>query len=175
MNWFEVMRRFEDGDSLAFAQLSTLIRDKLSRMRRRSQLEHAEDIVQETLICLLNAWRRGCIREERCFEGFVWRLAERRLADAWNRQSRPGAPDRVGDPELAFGADETLEADDRRECALDVTRALDRLDGPHQRAVWAVYLEGQTYIEAAGRMGLPLGTFKRTLGDSLRMMRAALL
>ena len=70
-------------------------------MRRRSQLPYAEDVVQDCLICLLRAWRRGCIREERCFEGFVWRLAERRLADAWNRLVRPGAPDGVGNPELA--------------------------------------------------------------------------
>jgi RNA polymerase sigma-70 factor (ECF subfamily) len=172
MDWFEVMRRFESGDRAAFVQLCGLIRDKLARMRRHNQLLHAEDVVQDCLICLLKAWRRGCIREERCFEGFVWRLAERRLADAWNRQVRPGTPDCVGEPELVADMDEALAAESRRESALDLTRALERLGDADRRVLRAIYLEGQTYSEAAARLNLPLGTFKRRLGDGLRRLRA---
>ena len=174
MNWFEVMRRFESGDATACDQLSTLVREKLSRMRRRGRLDNTDDVEQETLICLLRAWRRGCIREERCFEGFVWKLAERRLADAWNRQRRPGAPDCLGDPELALDREAALAEGARREDVLDLTRALERLDHAQQRALRAIYLEGQTYLEAAQILGLPLGTFKRRLGDGLKRVRAAL-
>ncbi len=174
MNWFEVMRRFENGDAAACDQLSALVRDKLTRMRRRSRLDNADDVEQETLICLLRAWRRGCIREERCFEGFVWKLAQRRLVDAWNRQARPGAPDCLGDPELALDPDAALGEGARREDVLDLARALERLDQAQQRALRAIYLEGQTYLEAAQILGLPLGTFKRKLGTGLKRVREAL-
>ena len=174
MSWFEVMRRFENGDATACAQLSTLVRDKLSRMRRRGRFDYVDDVAQETLICLLRAWRRGCIREERCFEGFVWKLAERRLTDAWNRQARPGAPDCLGDPELALDLEAALGEGGRQEDVLDLTRALERLDQAQQRALRAIYLEGQTYLEAAQILGLPLGTFKRKLGSGLKRVREAL-
>ena len=175
MDWFDVMRRFENGDATAFEQLSTLVREKLSRMRRRSGSDNTEDVGQDTLLCLLRAWRRGCIREERCFEGFVWKLAQRRLVDAWNRQSRPGAPDVVGDPEHALDHENVLDEGERREDVLDLARALDRLEGAQQRALRAIYLEGQTYQEAAEILGLPLGTFKRKLGNGLKSVRAALM
>ncbi len=172
MNWFDVMERLENGDSKAFDQLRKLIRNKLFRMRRRS-LDNVEDVVQDTVISILNAWRRGCIRDVHCFEGFVWRLAERRLTDAWNRQTRPGAPDCVGDPELAIGAN-AITAKDPREYALDLTRALEQLADANRRAVGAIYLEGRTYLEASAHLGLPLGTFKRKLGDGLKKIRASL-
>jgi RNA polymerase sigma-70 factor, ECF subfamily len=174
MSWFDVMRRLENEDRRALDELCALIRHKLSRMRGRNPLLHAEDIVQDTLICLLRAWRRGSIREERCFEGFVSTLAARRLADAWHRHARPGAPDCVGDPEQAADEAEGLSEEARRGIALEVTRALDRLDAAQQQALVAVYLEGQTYLEASQRFRLPLGSFKRKLGDGMRRMRAEL-
>jgi RNA polymerase sigma factor (sigma-70 family) len=173
MNWFEVMHRFENEDPKAYHELSTLIHQKLALMRPRC-FERTDDIVQDTLICLLRAWRRGAILDENGFEGFVWTLAKRRSADAWHRHIRPGAPDCMGDPELAADPEAALVAEERRECAFDLTRALERIDGAHRRALEAVYVRGQTYMEAAAGLGLPLGTFKRRLGDGLRRMRAEL-
>jgi RNA polymerase sigma-70 factor, ECF subfamily len=174
MDWFDVMRRLEDEDRLAFDELCKLVRNQIMRMRGRTPIELADDVAQEILISVLRAWRAGRIREEHCFPGFVRTLAERRLADAWNRHVRPGAADSMGDPEQSLGSCVAISRREHRECAIDVTRALRRLDHSDRLVLSAIYLEGRTYAETAACMGLPLGTFKRKLGDSLRRMRAEL-
>ena len=174
MDWFDVMRRFENEDPLAFEQLRTLICAKLVRMGNRRQHDHAEDIVQETMISLLRAWRGGRIREESCFPGFVWKLTERRMVDMWHRHARPGSADCLGDPEQSLTPRALARGQARLSSQLDLRRAFDRLKPAERRALAAVYLEGRTYQETAEWLGLPLGTFKRKLGDSLHRMRAEL-
>jgi RNA polymerase sigma factor (sigma-70 family) len=171
MDWFEVMRRFESGDHEAFAQLCALIHGHLRRMRSRRQLNQEDDIAQDALICLMRAWRAGRIREVRSFPGFVWRLTARRLSDTCARHARPGTPDSVGNSEHLIDVRAASLAGDRWDHVLDLTRMLEKLGETERLALHAIYVDGLTYVEASEWLGLPLGTFKRKLGDGLRKIR----
>ena len=53
--------------------------------------------------------------------------------------------------------------------------ALDGLDERERQVIGARYVLGQTYEEAARTLGLPLGTYKRSLRNGLAALRDALL
>ena len=109
-------------------------------------------------------------------ERFVARIAHRKVIDEWRRRRRwrydadPEArlasmPDDGPSPTEHVQREETI-----RIIAGLVARADDRT-----RRIWRlVYFDGLKYREAADRLGMPEGTLKRLVHESLRWARAQL-
>jgi RNA polymerase sigma-70 factor (ECF subfamily) len=57
---------------------------------------------------------------------------------------------------------------------LDLRRALATLPEKERLVIEAVYAEGQSYEEAAARLGMPLGTLKRLQTQGLRILRQSM-
>jgi RNA polymerase sigma-70 factor, ECF subfamily len=173
-DWFEVMERMDAGGEIsALVEIERLIRNQLLRRRGAWSFVSHEDLVQDVLIDLVRAWRSHRIREPERFPGFVRTLANRRLVDALGRERRVWAlsSSQGSGLDLETFAPSGMEVSD---LALDARRAIGKLDFPSRCALEAVYRDGWTYEEAARRLGLPLGTFKRRIARALRVLRANL-
>lgn len=129
----------------------------------------AEDVVQETLV---RAWRHAHrLRAERgSVRGWLMRVAHNVAMDGYRAaKCRP-----------------TLVAVDEgyREPALDdsgevLTRVqvhdlLAGLPEPHRVALFATFLEDRTAADAAGVLGIPVGTVKSRVYYGLRMLRSSI-
>jgi RNA polymerase sigma-70 factor (ECF subfamily) len=125
------------------------VRAFLSRLQRG---EGGDDLAQETFV---KAWRMaGSWRGEGSYEGWLLRIAWRAFLSGQRRRRE----------ETGFEADVgEMETDGRSgdpDAAIDVNRALARL-APRERAAALLCLgEGYSHGEAAGILGLPLGTLK---------------
>lgn len=132
--------------------------------------QRAEDLVQETL---LRAWRhpealdpdRGSIR------GWLFTTARNLAIDAWRRRNA-----RVGEivtddlPEPPYAPDEA----DRAVEAWTVAEALSRLSPSHREVLIECFYLGRSVTEAAGRLGVPVGTVKSRTHYALRSLRMVL-
>lgn len=171
MDQRSLIERAQRGDHDAFA---TLIDQALARLDAAARLilrdrELARDAVQEAFI---RAWRdlRG-LRDPERFNAWLYRLTVNACLDIARRRRRrvmeveidslqlPGAVDMAGD--LA-----------RRETVDEALRTLD----PGHRAVVALhYLLDLPLREVADVLGIPLGTVKSRLHDSVKTMRSGVI
>ena len=172
-DWFEVMGRLDRGDAGAVREIEHLIGNQLGQMWKRPTALAQEDVIQDVLCDLIRAWRARRIREPERFPGFVRTLACRRLADAFGRERRACALDRV----QATAADEgdmSIPSLALSEAGIDARRAIAKLDGVARTTLEAVYGFGCTYEEASSALGVPLGTLKRRITCAVRELRDSL-
>ena len=175
-SWFDLMRALDANDLGAFVCVRQLIASQLRMMcRRRPWPLDFDDLVQDTLLSLIRAWRKEQIRNEEGFRGFVWRLAHRRLADACANVRRLPSPDAEAERHPAPHAASAEYESRQHDLSLDVLRGLEQLAPGPRRALEAIYLAGMGYQEAAAQLGVPLGTLKRWQTASLREMRSWLM
>lgn len=129
----------------------------------------AEDIAQETL---LRAWRNPAVLERRpdAVRAWLFTVARNQMIDAWrkgrNRVEVSAEPGRYDEP-----------TDDRVDEVLQswlVVDALRTLSEEHRRALVECYYGGHTVVEAAERLGVPVGTVKSRLHYGMRALRLAL-
>ena len=172
-DWFAVVERLLRGDPLAFFELARLVNAHLASWNAYDFAQEWDDLVQEVITAAALAVREGRVQEPSAFGGYVRSIARNKFANRlkahlrlredetlpWEDVMQGGEPD-GGGPSPEF----------RR----DVAAALERLPAPKRAAVCAVYLEGRTYEEAARAIALPLGTFKRTLGEAVAQLRSEL-
>ena len=131
----------------------------------------AEDVVQETL---LRAWRhpdamdagRGSPRP------WLFAVARRIAVDAHRR--RAARPREVGDEALAVLPAQGDDIDRALESWL-VADALAALTPAHREVLVQTYFSGRTVAEAAGELGIPVGTVKSRTHYALQALRIALL
>lgn len=138
------------GDAAAFTELvrrhERRVRAFLSRLCRGG--EGADDLAQETFV---KAWRMaGAFRGEGSYEGWLMRIAWRLFLSDRRRHRADTEP--AGEQE-----DATIPNPD---AAIDVGRALARLPARERAAALLCLGEGYSHGEAAGILGLPLGTLK---------------
>jgi len=123
--------------------------------------------VQEVFIAV---WRKaGSYRPERgAAEAWLFALARHQGIDAWRRERAPG-------PAVELAAGHAVDrAHERRHLPIPARQALCRLAGDQRRAIEAAYYCDLTYSEAAGRLGLPVGTLKSRIRTGLQNMRTVL-
>lgn len=165
----ELVRLARDGDRDAFDVLLTAAVDHLYRVARLilRDLDSAEDAVQEALV---RCWRDlPSLREPDRFDAWLNRLLLRSVADEARNRHRIRSNVMALQSEPAQ-ADCTGAVADRDQLA----RVFDRLSIEHRTIVVLHHYVGMTLDEAAGTMGVPVGTAKSRLHYATGALRAAL-
>jgi RNA polymerase sigma-70 factor (ECF subfamily) len=176
-DWFAIVEQIEAGDQTALLRLTGLVSSLLTRAGAYRSDPSQVDLVQEICIALVEAVRRKAIREPGAFVGYAWATVRNR----WLKllRSRERKDSRHSDRELAdLGADDLEPAAARGgidpSTRVDLERALGSLPPAERVAIEAIYLQGQSYEEAAQALDLPLGTLKRRQGSGLKRLRQAM-
>lgn len=127
--------------------------------------DEAADVVQETYI---RAWERiDGLRDPRAATAWISRIARNVAHDRrrgwWSRRRTPldaASAERAAPGPAPAAADEALQEAER---AAAVQRALARLPEKHRVVLLLREVEGMTYEEIAGALGLPVGTVESRL------------
>lgn len=174
----ELFGRFRDGrDDRAFATLVYRYEQPLFAYLRRllhsDQL--AEDVFQSTFLRV--HMKRQSFDITRRFQPWLYAVATRQAIDTIRREKRhrrkpalPAAAGATADLTLDDmpAADSTpVEQVQNREEWQRVRAAVGRLSAVQQRAVQLVYGEGLAYREAAGVLGVPVGTVKSRVHSAI--------
>lgn len=129
--------------------------------------QHAEDIVQETL---LRAWRHPEALTSRPVRPWLFTVARNLVVDA--HRARQARPSETGDDGLAMvsGTDDI----DRALESWTVAEALADLTPQHRAVLIETYYRGRSVAEAAAALAVPMGTVKSRTFYALRALRLAL-
>jgi RNA polymerase sigma-70 factor, ECF subfamily len=175
-DWFEALHQIERGDRVALARVTALITGYLSRFGAYRIRDSWQDLCQEVLIKLIRSAREGRIQEPAAFVGYAGSITRNSLADWYRRNARHEATGGADDPlsDDAALARAGLVCDPKPDLRADLQGALETLPEVQRRVVAAVYVDGLTYEEAAGVLGLPLGTLKRHQTEGLKALRGHL-
>lgn len=129
---------------------------------RRSGDRHlAEDVTQETALCALLSM--DSVRDPARLRGWLFRIAQRRLADAVRERPRE-LPLMIEPPAPAPAA-----CDPRAE---RLRRAVRQLPGPLRRSVSLYYLQERPLREVAARLRTTVQGVKGRLYRARRILRA---
>jgi RNA polymerase sigma-70 factor (ECF subfamily) len=163
----------DEEDDVLLAELYAVHAESLQRFAIRltgGDRQRAEDIVQETLV---RAWRhQRSLRPSGVPAMRPWLVTvARRIAIDGHRRDRV----RPVEADLAdVGALSVPDESDRIVGSMVVIDALRTLGHPHRQILVETYFRGRTVAEAAGALGLPLGTAKSRLYYAMRALRVAL-
>jgi RNA polymerase sigma-70 factor (ECF subfamily) len=173
-DWLTLLDALERGDRVALARVTRLIMGYLARFRAHEFQDSWDDICQNVLTALIRSRRRGALRDPGAFVSYVGTITRNELVNWIRRDRRP----------RAAGALEGLEAqlergvsvpepgrDEDPDLRVDLARALGSLEEKNLQVVTAIYLNGQTYEQAAKTLGMPLGSLKRHQTQGLRELR----
>lgn len=165
-----LVQRARDGDEDAFRQLVDLDGDRCFAIAYRilRDFDRAKDAVQQTYLL---AWRElPRLREPERFEVWLYRLLVNACYEEARRHRRWTTRVRILPLEGPAAPDLMASVDDRD--ALE--RAFQRLS-PEHRAVFVMHhYAGLPLATIAQVVGVPLGTVKSRLHNSIRNLRTAL-
>lgn len=168
-DWVAIMDALLHGDAeekeTAFLALNRLISGVLTKLRAWDHRDEWDDLRQTVLEKLVKSFARGQLRESKAFVAFTQTIIRHEFYDLLNAQA---GRERVDTLEIVE-AQETDEA-----TTLSVRTAIGNLPEQLRIVVQAVYLEGQTYEEAAATTAIPLGSLKRYLRLGLVQLREQL-
>ena len=176
-DWMAVLRRLGEGDREALARVTTLVLGLLQRQGAYKIRESWEDICQEVLVRLVRRAEEGELRCPRAFVSYASVVTRGCMLDFIYRRARVTSGGRRDERSLKVELDGALEPEAPRvdlDLVLEIEQALTHLSPRTRRVIEAIYLEGQTYAEAAAALGLPLGTLKRLQTAGLRHIREIL-
>jgi RNA polymerase sigma-70 factor (ECF subfamily) len=176
-SWAElaiVVRRAQRGSREAFGSLVEQFHPTVYAiaMRRLGNPSDALELTQDVFLHILKRLKQ--LREPERFAGWLRQVAVRM---AINRTTRRLAPPCV-ETAVLEGAyqnpDEPIEQLIERERAERVWEALGRLKSMDREALDAFYIRGQSLIEIAETLDVPLGTVKRRLHTARKRLKAEL-
>ncbi len=145
----------------AFGELVHRFQRRVFAVCRRTLHDDAdaEDATQEVFVRL--ARKAATFRGDAKLSTWLYAVARNAATDRVRHDARrPSTPvDDVGavTPSAAVTVDDEVGA---RETAIDVGRALERLDPTSRELLWLVAVEGLSYADAAAAHDLPVGTVK---------------
>lgn len=169
-----LVQRAQEGDREAFGELVEQFQRTVHAicLRRLGNPSEALELTQEVFLHVLR--RLDQLREPERFAGWLRQVAVRM---AINRATRRSAPPSV-ETSVLEGAGEQREAplDEliSRERAHRLWEALDRLKPIDREALVAFYIHGQSLIEIAEQLAVPIGTVKRRLHTARKRLKAEL-
>jgi RNA polymerase sigma factor (sigma-70 family) len=155
------------GDVAAFSQLVRMHEARVRRfLARLVRGEGADDLAQEVF---LKAWRmRTSWRGEGSYGGWLMRIAWTSFLSTLRARGRQQLRDH-----LAYEEREPVAGLDP-ELAVDLARALARLDERERAAAQLCFAEGYSHSEAAVILGVPLGTLKSIAARARTQLAQAL-
>ena len=167
------------GDGAAFSELVRRRQSWLRNLLRRLCRDHAlaDDLAQQVF---LQAWRSlRTLRSTEAFGAWLRRLA----VNAWlaHVRSPSSASILVSADDVSATGDEpagALESSDSQTAnsqqAVDLDRALARLQGDERLCIVLAYSEGMSHSEICEATGLPLGTVKSHIKRGSERLRKLL-
>jgi RNA polymerase sigma-70 factor (ECF subfamily) len=143
-------------------------------LRILNDRSEAEDVLQDVYVTV---WRKAAGFDPSRGSPITWLVAiarNRAIDRLRSRAVRPRmepieAAEAVSDP--APPAVEYVELAQRHQ---RLAHCLEELDARHSAAIRSAFLDGATYEELAGRMGVPLGTMKSWIRRGLLKLRTCL-
>jgi RNA polymerase sigma factor (sigma-70 family) len=166
LGWETLLEGLIAGDLAATHKLTALITGYLVRSGAFDLRESWVDIIQESLLALLQLARRGGLRDPAALVGYALAVTRSKVNDWIATQLR----ERALQGQLEREPSSRPDADLR----VDLDRALARLPHAQRRALEQIYLRGHTYAEAAQVLGLSLRQVKRLQVRGLAALRRAL-
>jgi RNA polymerase sigma factor (sigma-70 family) len=151
-----IARVLKRNDQHAFSQLVLRYQSQLRTWTRRlcnGDSHLADDLAQETFIKAYGAL--AAFRADAKFSTWLYRIAFNTAANRWrNKKIEWCELDENEDHEADICALQQLDAQ------RDIAAAMEQLSAGQQLAIKLCYEDGFTQDEAAGIMGVPLGTLK---------------
>ena len=161
-----------DGDAGAYRRfLDELAKRLRAYVRKRlfDYQDHAEDIVQETLLAVHNA--RFTYRRDQPVTAWIYAIARYKLMDFFRaRARRESLNDPIDDHIDIFAVSDDEPAQARR----DVSRLLDQLPDKQRLPIMHVKLEGLSVAETARLTGLSESAVKVGVHRGLKALAAKL-
>ena len=170
-DWTAVLDRLLAGDRLAFLEFNRLVTGFLAQLRAYDFREEWEDLRQEVLASVVQNARAGRLRDPKAFVGYVKIITRNKFVDRLKRQLRHHEKEALPWDEETARAVAVDPADEETRA---LWTAVEQLPEEQRSLVVGIYREGKTYQEVSETMGVPLGTLKRRLRQSLAVLRQRL-
>lgn len=156
----DLWRKITAGDSQAFEswyrETAPRLRTFLRHLTGNEQA--AEDVMQETYT---HIWHRprGFDPERGTLRAWLYGIARKQAAESW-RKVKPTdlVPEEAGPP--------------RAEASSVMSDALRQLPTEQRTLLWLREVEGQSYVELAGILDIPVGTVRSRLFAAREALRA---
>ena len=170
-DWPGVMDRLIRGEAAAFLEVSRLISSFLVQLRAYDFRDEWDDLIQEVVLAGIEAKRARRLRNPDAVGSFLRTATRYKFVD-WLRKRRLEPLEQEGE-ERSSGL--RWPPGPRQDPgSFQIWDQVDKLPETQRRSIVSVYVEGNTYNEAAAATGFPLGTLKRHLRDGLAALRAQL-
>jgi RNA polymerase sigma factor (sigma-70 family) len=166
------MDRLVRGEAAAFLEVSRLITGFLVHWRAYDFRDEWDDLIQEVVLAAIEATRGRRLRKPGAIVGYLRTATRYKFVDLLRR--------RRGEPlEEEEGQERPADlrwppAPDRDPGSFEIVQHVDKLPENQRKSIVSVYVEGNTYSEAAAATGIPLGSLKRHLREGLATLRAEL-
>ena len=158
--------RLAAGDDAALAECYARYgRPVLAFLRRYVGPDEAEDVLQRTFV---DVWRNADRYDPaRPLSTWVFTIAHHRAVDTLRRHRPAVVP--IDTIRELVGEDGRVVAE-RHAWAAEVRAALRQLPDNQREALERSYFEGQTQVEIAAALGVPLGTVKARMARGMRRL-----
>jgi RNA polymerase sigma-70 factor (ECF subfamily) len=186
-----------DGEGRVDAGLHDFFTERVARLTDRlygtalrltRNSADAEDLVAGTVA---KAWAKlGELSDPQSFDAWIQRILTNTFVSEWRR--RRASPEVAAEPESEDGEDESFSLFERLHQPFllwwttpeeeviakllreDLDRALDALPDAFRVAIVMVEVQGYSYAEAAGLLGIPIGTVRSRLARARSQLQRAL-
>jgi RNA polymerase sigma-70 factor (ECF subfamily) len=167
----ELIRRWQEGDGVAFEELVRRWQGPIARFlaRQVGRTELVADLCQEIFLRVFRAGPR--YRAEGAFSTWLYQIALNVARDAGRRRRRQ--PEPLSDHELAEPG-QSEAACEQKELAAAVARALAELSAPQREVLVLRHYEGMQFEEIARVLGTPASTLKSRFAAALDRLRVRL-
>ena len=169
IDWHDVVDRLMEGDAKAYDQISGLVRASLTRWHATFLQAEWDDMVQDTVIAVMDAARAGRIDRTQSLGAYLRTIARYKFVDRVRAGQRTTL---VADPEVDLAP--RFESQSATEPTGEVRQAVERLPEKQRISIFEIYAEGRTFDEASERTGIPLGSLKRYVRQGLERLEGRL-
>jgi RNA polymerase sigma-70 factor (ECF subfamily) len=170
-----LVRRIQEGDQRAFAQLLDLYEARIYRLALRfvGSESDAEDVTQEIFVGIYR--NIGGFRGASSLSTWIYRVAVNHCLEFRRKRKRDSVP---YDEEIRLASadwrDDPVQVTTKRELTGTVEKALQQLSPIHRDVVILHEMQGLTYQECADALQVPVGTVKSRLSNAFSRLREIL-
>ncbi|MFP4641185.1 MAG: RNA polymerase sigma factor [Dehalococcoidia bacterium] len=165
-----LIRRAKNGDGEAFNQLMDTLATRAYRiafalLQNRSD---AEDVVQEAFITAYNSIRK--LKKEESFNSWFSRIVTTRAYDSLRKKQKNHKATEAQTQSVKEELRDSSSQGDP-DFSIDLYRAMEQLPEQHRLAILLRYSKDASTEEIAEVLNRPVGTIRRILSESYRLLR----